>query len=586
MRVKFNIESLYKIFIFLLIAMYILEATSIPNVNNSLFHDVIQYSALLVAIIYIVIRKYSNKELIRNSFLVLIGILCYVSSGFSGLLMTVLAIIIMPNNYLEIILKMILKEETILFGIIVIFSLLGVLDMGGVKINKGSYITDGVSLGFTHPNMLAAQGTSIILLYLCLNKDKLKTRHYIVSLMCEILLFVLSKGRTSFFLGIFAIILIGMSKMNIIKKIILKFLPFAYWAILGALIFCMFIYARDNGTSAISGLINDGFFNGRIGLAYRSLLVYPITIFGIYRLRTCHWYIYDHCNIMSNYKKRDDQIFIYLSHGWGYKAAKGGSLENCKSKFDYMTATGPVSAEGLSKYWNSDIKNTIVTGYPRLDYFFGEDSSVLNHIDNIWKFDTYTKVFFWMPTFRQSTNQALTENYIKSETGLPILETLDMLKKLDSLLSNINVLLVFKIHHLQLELPVFNNKFNNIIFINDEELRNNNIQLYQLIKCADALISDYSSISIDYLLLDRPIIYTLDDYEQYDKSRGLFPHNAIDYMPGYHVYTVEELNNSIIEIRKGIDRYSDDRKLVMNNYHTYRDGNSSRRILDMFDIKK
>lgn len=216
MRVKFNIESLYKIFIFLLIAMYMLEATSIPNVNNSLFHDVIQYSALLVAIIYIVIRKYSNKELIRNSFLVLIGILCYVSSGFSGLLMTVLAIILMPNNYLEIILKMILKEETILFGIIVIFSLVGVLDMGGVKINKGSYITDGVSLGFTHPNMLAAQGTSIILLYLCLNKDKLKTRHYMVSLMCEISLFVLSKGRTSFFLGIFAIILIGIGNFCMI----------------------------------------------------------------------------------------------------------------------------------------------------------------------------------------------------------------------------------------------------------------------------------------------------------------------------------------------------------------------------------
>ena len=277
---------------------------------------------LLVAIIYIVIRKYSNKELIRNSFLVLIGILCYVSSGFSSLLMTVLAIILMPNNYLEIILKMILKEETILFGIIVIFSLLGVLDMGGVKINKGSYITDGVSLGFTHPNMLAAQGTSIILLYLCLNKDKLKTRHYIVSLMCEILLFVLSKGRSSFFLGIFAIILIFtflygiarindvsmMSKMNIIKKIILKFLPFAYWAILGALIFCMFIYARDNGTSAISGLINDGFFNGRIGLAYRSLLVYPITIFGK-AIDTSIWNQYQY------YSLDNGQVMVLLEYG-------------------------------------------------------------------------------------------------------------------------------------------------------------------------------------------------------------------------------------------------------------------------------
>ena len=63
MRVKFNIESLYKIFIFLLIAMYMLEATSIPNVNNSLFHDVIQYSALLVAIIYIVDELFAIKVL-------------------------------------------------------------------------------------------------------------------------------------------------------------------------------------------------------------------------------------------------------------------------------------------------------------------------------------------------------------------------------------------------------------------------------------------------------------------------------------------------------------------------------------------
>ena len=54
--------------------------------------------------------------------------------------------------------------------------------------------------------------------------------------------------------------------MNIIKKIILKFLPFVYVAILGVLIFCMFIYARDNGTSTISGLINDGFLMAELVL--------------------------------------------------------------------------------------------------------------------------------------------------------------------------------------------------------------------------------------------------------------------------------------------------------------------------------
>ena len=126
--------------------------------------------------------------------------------------------------------------------------------------------------------------------------------------MCEIILFVFSKGRTSFFLGIFAIILIGMSKMNIIKKIILKFLPFAYVTILGVLIFCMFIYARDNGTSTISGLINDGFFNGRIGLAYRSLLVYPITIFGK-AIDTSIWNQYQY------YSLDNGQVMVLLEYG-------------------------------------------------------------------------------------------------------------------------------------------------------------------------------------------------------------------------------------------------------------------------------
>ncbi len=34
------------------------------------------------------------------------------------------------------------------------------------------------------------------------------------------------------------------------------------------------------------------------------------------------------------------------------------------------------------------------------------------------------------------------------------------------------------------------------------------------------LVSDYSSVAIDYLLLDRPLGFTLDDYEAYTESRG------------------------------------------------------------------
>lgn len=304
----------------------------------------------------------------------------------------------------------------------------------------------------------------------------------------------------------------------------------------------------------------------------------------IKELRTCKWYIYDHCNVMSDYKKREKQLFIYLSHGWGYKAPKGRNLDTDKSRFDIMTATGPLAAEGLSEYWNSPQSKVVVTGYPRLDYLFRKNSSVDAILQNKWKFNKFDKVIFWMPTFRQSWSKHISENYIENETGLPIFNDIDSIRRFDLFLNSINSLLVFKLHHLQADLPIFKLVFNNIIVVRDEELQNMGIQLYQLINYADAMVSDYSSISIDFMIVDKPIIYTLDDYEEYNKSRGLFPENAIDYMPGYHVYNAQELEKSIAEIASGIDRYMEARRKVVDQYHTYRDGNSSKRILEQLRI--
>ena len=103
---------------------------------------------------------------------------------------------------------------------------------------------------------------------------------------------------------------------------------------------------------------------------------------------------------------------------------------------------------------------------------------------------------------------------------------------------------------------------------------------------SDALISDYSSVAIDYLLLDKPIVYTLDDYAGYEKSRGFWIPNTIDYMKGYHVYNKNELEESILEISHGIDKYAEERRKLMNEYHTYKDGRASERILKLIGISK
>ena len=303
-----------------------------------------------------------------------------------------------------------------------------------------------------------------------------------------------------------------------------------------------------------------------------------------YYLATCGWHIYDHCNMMADVKKREEQTLVYLSHGWGYKAAKGGTMKNDKSTCKYITSTGKLAAEGLAAFWGEPIEKILITGYPRIDYFYQETKKTREVANEKWKFKDYKKVIFWMPTFRKSNNASVSEEYIKNETGLPIFETRQSLQQFSAFLKKNNILLVFKLHHLQAELPVFTELKAPVIVVRDEDLAENGIQLYQFLALADALISDYSSVSIDYLALDRPIVYTLDDYEQYNASRGLFPQDAINYMPGYHVYTEEELEQSIFEICQGIDKYADERKKIQPEYHEFLDGNSSKRILTKLGI--
>ena len=308
LEIRYNAESLYKCFIFILVFMYMLEATSWSDFNNSIFHDLLQLIALLIAFLYVVIKKFSIHELLQLFILNFVGGICFVFSGLTGLFMTTLAISLLPAGSLNKILSLILKEETILFIGIVLLSLFGLLQNQPMTINKGSYIVHAFPLGFEHPNMLAAQATSIIFLYLCVNRNSLKTKHMVLALIGILIIFSFSQGRTSLLLGVSTIILLSLRKNHILRKIILKFLPWMYVIVLIILVGSMLVYSQLGEDSSIVKLINDGIFNGRIGLAYRSLFIHPITLFGK-PLDTSYWDRF-------NYFALDNgQVMVLLEYG-------------------------------------------------------------------------------------------------------------------------------------------------------------------------------------------------------------------------------------------------------------------------------
>lgn len=288
--------------------MNMLEATSWANFNDSWLHDLLQFSSLGFALFYIIQNKYTIKELFRLLLLNAIGILCFISSGYTGLLMTMLTITLLPKRSLDKILHMILREESVIFILIVLLSAVGLLNNREIDINKGTYIANAISLGFAHPNMLAAQGTSIVLLFLCVNRKSLKRRYILFSFISILIIYFFAKGRTSLLLGLFSISLIAIHKRHSVTKAILRILPWIYVLVLTGLVSFMFIYVYYGENAPIVKIINDLIFNGRIGLAYRSLLVYPVTLFGK-ALDMSYWNDYQYFTLDNG------QVMVLLEYG-------------------------------------------------------------------------------------------------------------------------------------------------------------------------------------------------------------------------------------------------------------------------------
>ena len=304
-------------------------------------------------------------------------------------------------------------------------------------------------------------------------------------------------------------------------------------------------------------------------------------------LAQCRWYIYDH-NCLYDYlslPRRPEQTVAYLSHGAGFKASKGKPADFVPT-FDVLFGTGKIPADILAKFWNYDPEKVVQAGYPRLDFFFRPDDPGRKKVREALKLDRYRKVLLWMPTFRQSQNKSISEDYLQNETGLPLLTTRAAMQHIDQFLTEENVLMILKVHHLQAKLPIFQETFQNILVLQDSQLTQMGVQLYQFIPETDGLITDYSSISIDYTLLDKPIIYTLDDYEAYASSRGFYPEDPKQYMTGHQVYDTQQLIQAIGDLCQGKDPYRQDRVNILPQLFRHPDGNAGKRVLDYLGIQK
>jgi CDP-glycerol glycerophosphotransferase (TagB/SpsB family) len=268
------------------------------------------------------------------------------------------------------------------------------------------------------------------------------------------------------------------------------------------------------------------------------------------------------------------QVTVSLWHGMPLKTIMkldATHPENEVFRFTYCLATSPLFQQIMTKAFGCEESQCLITGQPRNDALFASSDILAQMgIDRA----AYDHLFLWMPTYRQSAvGDVRVDGNGGSEQGVAFL-TSEQLDELNALLAAQNSLLLIKLHPMQVPVAAETKTFSHMRL-----LRQVPGQLYHLVGQADALLTDCSSVYIDYLMLDRPIGFVFDDMEQYQSNRGFVFEHPLEYMPGPCIGDYASLAAFLQDTAAGKDAYAPERRRVNEQFNTYCDNGSSDRLL-------
>lgn len=276
-------------------------------------------------------------------------------------------------------------------------------------------------------------------------------------------------------------------------------------------------------------------------------------------------------SLWGNRYVKGRQVMCVAWHGMPLKSLTRVGDKPVKVKCDYLTTTSPVFDNEFVSSMGIPIEACVHTGLPRNDELFNSG----NELELM--FPGFSKRIIWMPTFRQGTGY---QDGSVSDSGIPCMDEGNLLL-LNEELKALGYLLIVKLH------PWVASRYNELSFSNIVELRDSDLpsglSLYRLLGQTDALITDYSSVYIDYLLVDNPLCFVFDDLEEYRNSRGLAFEPIEDYLPGPIVSNAPDLINWLRTLDQ-TDLYSSERERIRKVFHANADANSTQRVIDVLGL--
>lgn len=254
---------------------------------------------------------------------------------------------------------------------------------------------------------------------------------------------------------------------------------------------------------------------------------------------------------------------VFLQHGMVINDAPW--LYYKETKFRLFLCSGNEEIKFVQKKFGYPKENIVLTGLARYDKLEIKNPN--------------SKQILLMPTWREWIG---TETNILNKTD-KFIDTL-YYKKYQSLINNSKLLKYLEIQNIKLYFyPHLNmQKFNDKFGSNSKNVKivsNEDIDIQELLISSSLMITDYSSVCMDFSYMRKPVIYYQFDQDEFRKKQydeGYFKYNKNGF--GDCLYTENEVVDKIIEYVENNYKLEEKYDRRIENFYTYKDKNNCERI--------
>ncbi len=191
----------------------------------------------------------------------------------------------------------------------------------------------------------------------------------------------------------------------------------------------------------------------------------------------------------------------------------------------YMLATSEITKKNYSRSFQIPQERFLIAGYPRLKPLFSSGEKPEH-----WS--SFDKVLIYAPTFRDGNTSFL-------KKAIPDVQALNIACK------NQNILFAFKLHPIT---PI--EEASRFMGYSNLEVIDNRSDIYPALAAAEGLITDYSSIFVDFAILNKPILIYAPDVDEYLKNSRDFYFSFSELTQDKHFQSFEKLLDSIKDLEK------------------------------------